>query len=119
MASPGRRWWDFWLVQAVICYGLYNAFEWMRSQIEGSKVDALIHARHIVSTERLLHIFHEARVEHWVLPCAPACNVTTVSDLQRNAIACKYTCVLLRKVVVPGARDPGSDCEVTWRERVD
>ena len=85
-ARRGRHWWDFWLVQAVICYALYNAFEWARSQVEGSRVEAVIHARHIISTERFLHIFHEARVEHWILPCAPACNVATVSDLQRNAI---------------------------------
>jgi hypothetical protein len=86
MAKAGRRWWDFWLIQAVICYALYNAFEWVRSQIEGSRVDAVINARHLISTERFLHIFHEARVEHWILPCAPACSLATVSDLQRNAI---------------------------------
>src|SRR5438874_4360914 len=86
MARAGRRWWDFWLVQAVICYGLYNAFEWVRSQNEGSKVDAIIHARHIISSERLLHIFHEARVEHWILPGAPVCNPATTSALARDAI---------------------------------
>ena len=82
----GRRWWDFWLIQAVICYALYNAFEWVRSQIEGSRVDAIIHARNVISAERWLHIFHEARVEHWILPCAPACNVATTPHLNEFAI---------------------------------
>ena len=77
MAAAGRRWWDRWFVQAPICYAFYNGFEWVRSQVEGSRLDAVVHARHIISSERLLHIFHEARVEHWILPCSPACNPAT------------------------------------------
>src|SRR5207302_7366130 len=53
---------------------------------EGSRHEAVIHTRHLISTERLLHLFHEARVEHWILPCAPACNVATASALERDAI---------------------------------
>ena len=86
MAAAGRRWWDRWFVQAPICYAFYNGFEWVRSQVEGSRLDAVVHARHIISTERLLHIFHEARVEQWILPCAPACNPATTSALARDAI---------------------------------
>ena len=77
MAAAGRRWWDRWFVQVPICYAFYNGFEWVRSQVEGSRLDAVVHARHIISSERLLHIFHEARVEHWILPCSPACNAAT------------------------------------------
>ncbi len=89
MAAVGdsrRRWWNFWLLQAAICYGYYNLFEFVRSKVEGSRLDAVIHARHLISTERFLHIFHEARVEHWILPCAPACEVPTTSHLNEYAI---------------------------------
>ena len=77
MADPRRprSWRNFWLTQAVVCYAVYNGFEWVRSQVVGSRVQSIIHARQIVSTERVLHLFHEARVEHWILPCAPLCNV--------------------------------------------
>src|SRR5207302_3199481 len=53
---------------------------------EGSRHEAVIHTRHLISTERLLHLFHEARVEHWILSCAPACSVATTSTLARDAI---------------------------------
>src|SRR5205814_7603553 len=86
MAAAVRRWWDRWFIQAPICYAFYNGFEWVRSQVEGTRLDAVVHARHIISTERLLHIFHEARVEQWILPCAPACNPATTSALARDAI---------------------------------
>ena len=59
MADPRRRWWNFWLLQAVICYAVYNAFEFVRSQIEGSRADSVIHGRYIISTERFLHIFKQ------------------------------------------------------------
>jgi len=86
MADPKRRWWNFWLIQAAICYAAYNAFEFVRSQIEGSRPDSIIHARYIISTERFLHIFREARVEHWILPCSPACNVATTPHLNEYLI---------------------------------
>ncbi|MBV8161141.1 MAG: phosphatase PAP2 family protein [Acidimicrobiia bacterium] len=86
MTRPGRRWWDFWLLQAVICYVAYEVFEWARGQVQGSRAASIVHARNIISTERFLHIFHEARAEHWILPCAPICNVATVSALQSNTI---------------------------------
>jgi len=86
MADPKKRWWNFWLIQAAICYAGYNAFEYVRSLIEGSRADSIIHARYIISTERFLHIFREARVEHWILPCAPACNVATTPKLNEYAI---------------------------------
>jgi hypothetical protein len=73
-------------VQAPVCYGYYNGFEWVRSQLEGSRREALVHARQIVSTERALHLFHEARVEHWVLPCAPACQVASTPAVESYAI---------------------------------
>lgn len=81
-----RRWWDRWFVQAALCYGYYNAFEWVRSQLEGSRADALKNAFAVIHLERVLHIFHEARVEHWTLPCAPACDVAATPDIERNAI---------------------------------
>ena len=80
------RWWNFWLVQAVICYVAYEVFEWARGEVQGSRAASIIHARNIISIERFLHIFHEARAEHWILPCAPICNVATVSALQSNTI---------------------------------
>jgi hypothetical protein len=86
MAVAGRRFWDRWWIQAPISYAVYNGFEWVRSQVEGSRLDAIVHARHIISTERLLHIFGEARIEQWILPCAPACNPATTSTLTRDAI---------------------------------
>ena len=86
MADPRRRWWNLWLIQAAVCYAGYNAFEFVRSQIQGSFADSIIHARYIISTERWLHIFHEARVEHWVLPCSPMCNVATTPHLNEYAI---------------------------------
>jgi len=81
-----RTWWTFPLTQAVFCYAVYNGFEWVRSQVEGSRAQSIIHARQIISTERFLHIFHEARVEHWVLPCAPLCNVKATPHLNEYAI---------------------------------
>ena len=86
MADPKKRWWNFWLIQAAVCYAAYNAFEYVRSLIEGSRADAVIHARQVISAERFLHIFHEARVEHWILPCAPFCNVATTPRLNEYAI---------------------------------
>src|SRR4051812_24114501 len=86
MGDARRRWWNYWPVQAVICYAGYNAFEYVRSLIEGSRTDATIHARYIISTERFLHIFREARVEHWVLPCAPTCDVATTPHLNEVVI---------------------------------
>jgi len=81
-----RRWWDRWFVQAALCYGYYNAFEWVRSQLEGSRRAAVANALDVIHAERVLHLFHEARVEHWVLPCAPACDVATTPDLNKNVI---------------------------------
>jgi hypothetical protein len=86
MADPRRRWWNFWAIQAAVCYAGYNAFEFVRSLIEGSRADSVIHARYIISTERFLHIFREARIEHWILPCAPACDVATTPHLNEFAI---------------------------------
>ena len=88
MADPRRprTWWSFWLTQAVFCYAVYNGFEWVRSQVEGSRVQSIIHARQIISAERFLHIFHEARVEHWTLPCAPLCDVKTTPQLNEYLI---------------------------------
>ena len=81
-----RRWWDRWFVQVPLCYGYYNAFEWVRAQIEGSYKDALANAFDIIHAERVLHLFHEARVEHWLLPCAPACDPATTPDVDGYAI---------------------------------
>ena len=86
MAAGGRKWFDRWWLQAVIVYGFYEGFEWIRSQVQGSRVDALHNAQQVIHAERVLHLFHEARVEHWILPCAPLCRVASVSDLQRDAI---------------------------------
>lgn len=86
MADPRRRWWNYWVVQAIVCYAGYNAFEWVRSQIQGARADSVIHARYIISAERLLHIFREARVEHWILPCAPNCHVATTPHLNEFVI---------------------------------
>src|SRR3954451_12301048 len=86
MADPRRPWWDFGVIQAVVCYAAYTAFEFVRSQIEGSRADAIIHARHIISAERFLHIFREARVQHWVVPCAPACDVARTPQLNEYVI---------------------------------
>ena len=84
--SGGRKWFDRWWLQAVIVYGFYNGFEWIRSQVQGSRVDALRNAHQVIHAERVLHLFHEARVEHWILPCAPLCKAASVPDLQRDAI---------------------------------
>jgi hypothetical protein len=46
-------------------------------------------------------------------------RASSVADLQFDTVACKYPCVLPRKVVVPGSCHPGSDCEVTRRQRID
>jgi PAP2 superfamily protein len=81
-----RHWWERWWAQAPICYGFYNGFEWVRSQLEGSRHDALLNAYQVIHAERILHLFREARVEHWVLPCAPLCQVATTSTLERDVI---------------------------------
>ena len=81
-----QHWWERWWAQPPLCYGFYEAFEWVRSQIEGSRHDAVLNAYQIVHAERILHLFREARVEHWVLPCAPLCQVATTSTLERDVI---------------------------------
>jgi hypothetical protein len=73
-------------VQGPLAYGFYEGFEWVRSQLEGSTHDALANAFQVIDAERVIHLFHEARVEHWVLPCAPACHVATTPVVQRAAI---------------------------------
>src|SRR5205085_10187005 len=57
-----------------------------RSRLEGSRRDAVANALQVIHAERFLRIFREARIEHWVLPCAPACHVATTPILQRDAI---------------------------------
>ena len=74
------------MIQGAVCYALYNAFEWVRSRVQGSRHQGVIHARNVIAAERYLHIFREARVEHWILPCAPVCNVATVSAVERRTI---------------------------------
>jgi hypothetical protein len=86
MAAAGRRWWNWWPIQAAVCYAFYNGFEFVRSQIEGSRTDAVANALQVIHAERVLRLFHEARVEHWILSCAPACSVATTSALERDAI---------------------------------
>jgi PAP2 superfamily protein len=83
MADAARRWFDRFWIQAPLCYGLYNAFEWVRSKVEGSRVDAVDNANQVIHAEKQLHLFHEARVEHWVLPCAPRCDVNTTDGAER------------------------------------
>jgi hypothetical protein len=73
-------------VQAPLCYASYNAFEWVRSRVEGSRTEAVANAHQVIDAERKLHLFHEARVEHWVLPCAPNCQVARTPEVQRDAI---------------------------------
>ena len=85
-ARPRLRWWQRWWVQAPLAYGFYEGFEWARSQVEGSRRDAIVNAHQVIHAEKVLHLFREARVEHWVLPCAPLCQVATTADLERNAI---------------------------------
>src|SRR6266436_2287737 len=46
-------------------------------------------------------------------------RASSVADLQLDAIPCKYSSVLPRKVVVPRPCHPGRDHEVTWRYRID
>src|SRR3954451_22561277 len=86
MAAAGRRWWNWWPIQAAVCYGFYNGFEFVRSQIEGSRTHAVANALQVIHAERVLRLFHEARVEHWILSCAPACSVATTSAHERDAI---------------------------------
>jgi len=76
------RWW----AQAPIVYGFYEGFEWVRSKVEGSSHDALVNAHQVIHAEKVLHLFREARVEHWILPCAPACRVATTPAVERAAI---------------------------------
>jgi membrane-associated phospholipid phosphatase len=86
MAGTARRWFDRVWIQAPLCYGLYNGFEWVRSKVEGSRADAFDHAHQVIHAEQRLHLFHEARVEHWVLPCAPHCDVGRTDGVERVAI---------------------------------
>ena len=67
-------------------YGFYEGFEWVRSKVEGSSHDALVNAHQVIHAEKVLHLFREARVEHWILPCAPACRVATTPAVERAAI---------------------------------
>jgi hypothetical protein len=80
------RWWERWFVQAPLCYGFYNGFEWVRSKVEGSREAALDNAYDIIHLERILKMFREARVQHWLLPCAPTCDVRATPDVDRYAI---------------------------------
>ena len=86
MAGARRRWFDRWWVQAPLCYGFYNGFEWVRSQVSGPRAEAFANAHQVIHAERVLHLFHESRVEHWILPCAPVCQVATTPDVQKYAI---------------------------------
>ena len=83
---PRRRWWQRWFIQGPVCYGFYEGFEWVRSKVQGSRHDAVANGLQVIHAERILRLFREARVEHWVLPCAPACQVATTPTVQRDAI---------------------------------
>jgi hypothetical protein len=81
-----RRWLGNWWVQAPWCYGFYEGFEYVRSKIEGSRHDGVVNAFQVIHAERVLYLFHEARIQHWILPCAPACDVATTPHDQELAI---------------------------------
>jgi membrane-associated phospholipid phosphatase len=85
-ALAGRRRFQRWYIQGPVCFGFYEGFEWVRSKVQGARHDAVVNALQVIHAERVLHLFHEARVEHWVLPCAPVCNVAAVPEVQRDAI---------------------------------
>ena len=97
-----RGWPGRWWIQGPVCYGFYEGFEWVRSKLQGSRHDAVVNALQVIHAERILRLFHEARVEHWILPCAPACQVATTPTLQRDAIRFWNVYYGLMHFAVPG-----------------
>jgi len=51
-----------------VALAFYEIYGWARGNVEGSPHDALRHAYQVIHAQQDLHMFHEARVQHWFLP---------------------------------------------------
>src|SRR5438309_5395042 len=59
-----HRWW----IELPVVLAFYGIYDLLRGQVNGSPRDALRHAYQVIHAEQDLHMFHEARVQHWFLP---------------------------------------------------
>jgi len=59
--------WSGWIEVAGL-FAAYEAFEWVRAQVQGRAGPSLHHAEQIVRIERWFGLFQEGRIQGWVLP---------------------------------------------------
>ncbi|MDP9075434.1 MAG: phosphatase PAP2 family protein [Actinomycetota bacterium] len=62
--SLGR--WAGW-VEAVAIFAAYEAFDFVRAQVQGKAGPSLHHAQQVVDVERWFGLFQEARIQGWML----------------------------------------------------
>ena len=67
--ASGRRprQWSGW-IEAIVLFAAYEAFDWVRARVQGRAGPSFRHARQVIGVEQWLGIFHEARIQAWVLP---------------------------------------------------
>src|SRR2546421_45976 len=79
-ARPQRlRWWQ----EALVVLVAYQAYEWVRGQVKGDAHSAFVHAKQVIHAERLLWMYHEVRMQGWVLPHL---RVTQAADIYYGTI---------------------------------
>jgi hypothetical protein len=69
MTSDGRR--LYWWAELLTILGFYVVYSFIRNASSAGSGVAYSHARHLIHWERLLGIFHEARLEHWAMHFRP------------------------------------------------
>ena len=89
----------------------YRCIEYATERIEGVRVERFGEAE---GGEGRLHPGACVAQQIKILHCASG-----VADLQLDTMACKYPCVVPRKVVIAGSWCPGSNCELMWWQRID
>jgi PAP2 superfamily len=69
-AAGGGPGWRRWRggIEAGGLLVAYEMFEWIRARLQGKSGPSFRHAMQVIHWERVLGIFHEARIQQWFLP---------------------------------------------------